>query len=104
MPPDIPSEGKSPYWSHDTCRGVDRFITTVRHPTDLESNLIGEAERRRYDYWPSMADSIRWQYPHRVGGRTVSTQTYWESIRASGTLLLDTFKSLIREGNVRRVI
>jgi uncharacterized protein DUF4342 len=34
----------------------------------------------------------------------VSTQTYWESIRASGTLLLDTFKSLIREGNVRRVI
>ncbi len=34
----------------------------------------------------------------------MSTQTYWESIRASGTLLLDTFKSLIREGNVRRVI
>lgn len=34
----------------------------------------------------------------------MSTQTYWESIRANGTLLLDTFKSLIREGNVRRVI
>ena len=34
----------------------------------------------------------------------MSTQTYWESIRANGTLLLDTFKSLIREGNVRRVV
>ena len=34
----------------------------------------------------------------------MSTQTYWESIRANGTLLLDTFKSVIREGNVRRVI
>jgi hypothetical protein len=40
----------------------------------------------------------------RIGGRTVSTQTYWESIRANGTLLLDTFKTLLREGNVRRVI
>ena len=34
----------------------------------------------------------------------MGTQTYWESIRASGTLLLDTFKNLIHEGNVRRVI
>jgi hypothetical protein len=34
----------------------------------------------------------------------VSTQTYWESIRANGTLLLDTFKTVLREGNVRRVI
>jgi hypothetical protein len=34
----------------------------------------------------------------------VGTQTYWESIRTSGTLLLDTFKNLIHEGNVRRVI
>ena len=34
----------------------------------------------------------------------MSTQTYWESIRANGTLLLDTFKTLVREGNVRRVI
>jgi hypothetical protein len=51
-----------------------------------------------------MLSSSLWRYPDQVGGRTVSTQTYWESIRASGTLLLDTFKSLIREGNVRRVI
>lgn len=34
----------------------------------------------------------------------MGTQTYWESMRASGTLLLDTFKNLIHEGNVRRVI
>jgi hypothetical protein len=34
----------------------------------------------------------------------VSTQTYWESIRANGTLLLDTFKTVLHEGNVRRVI
>jgi hypothetical protein len=34
----------------------------------------------------------------------VSTQTYWESIRTSGTRLLDTFKTLLHEGNVRRVI
>ena len=34
----------------------------------------------------------------------MGTQTYWESIRANGTLLLDTFKNLIHEGNVRRVI
>jgi Domain of unknown function (DUF4342) len=40
----------------------------------------------------------------KVGGLTVSTQTYWASIRANGTLLLDTFKTLLHEGNVRRVI
>jgi hypothetical protein len=39
-----------------------------------------------------------------VGDIVVSTQTYWESIKVSGTHLLDAFKSLIHEGNVRRVI
>ena len=34
----------------------------------------------------------------------MSTQTYWESIRANGTHLLETFKTLLHEGNVRRVI
>jgi uncharacterized protein DUF4342 len=34
----------------------------------------------------------------------MSTQTYWESIRANGTHVLDTFKTLLHEGNVRRVI
>ena len=34
----------------------------------------------------------------------MSTQTYWESIKVNGVHLLDAFKGLIHEGNVRRVI
>ena len=34
----------------------------------------------------------------------MSTQTYWQSIKASGTHLLETFKHLVHEGNVRRVV
>ena len=34
----------------------------------------------------------------------MSTQTYWESVKLNGAHLLDTFKKLIHEGNVRRVV
>jgi hypothetical protein len=34
----------------------------------------------------------------------VTTQTYWESIKVKGAQLLEAFKNLVHEGNVRRVI
>lgn len=39
--------------------------------------------------------------PHRED--VMSTQTYWETIKVTGAKLLDEFKTLLHEGNVRRV-
>ena len=34
----------------------------------------------------------------------MSETTYWESIKAEGSLLFDRLKELVHEGNVRRVV
>ena len=34
----------------------------------------------------------------------MSETTYWESIKADGSLLIDRLKELVHEGNVRRVV
>jgi hypothetical protein len=37
-------------------------------------------------------------------GGIVSASTYWESFKVKGTELLEAFKRLVHEGNVRRVV